>query len=233
MRTDGGGVRGGPGMAGPTRAIRVLVIAGAPWIRDELAPALLQEPGRVECVSCPHEAEALARACAAGPDATLAIACPGAEAAGSLVERAIGSCPGLCDIAPLVVLTAIVDAADVRRAFALGARGYVGMVDGVAAVGEAIRAAVAGSTYVGPSAGVALARDALAGRGLWLAEREQDVLRLLALGCTNAEVSAELRYSVRTIESVRAAVCRRLGLASRRDIVAFALDHGLIGGHHP
>ena len=231
MRVDLAVASAGQGMAEVTRAIRVLVIAGAPWIREELAPAMLREPGRVECVPCPPEAEALARARAAGPDATLVIACPGAEAAAPLLKRAIGSCPVLCDIAPLVVLTAIVDAADARRAFELGAKGYVGMADGLAAAAEAIRTAMAGSTYVGASAGVALARDARAGEGVALVGREQDVLRLLALGYTNAELSRELRYSVRTIESVRAAVCRRLGLGSRRDIVAFALDHGLIGGH--
>lgn len=235
MHVDGTAIPAGRGTAavGAEAAIRVLVVSEAPWIRDELAPAMLHAPGRVECRPCSVDAAALARACVGAPDAGVLIAHPGAEAAAPLVEAVVGLCPGLPDRVPLVALAAVVDAVDARRAFELGACGYVGMSDGVAAVGEAIRAAVAGSTYVGPSAGVALARDALAGAGADLGDREQDVLRLLALGCTNAEASRELRYSVRTIESVRAAVCRRLGLASRRDIVAFALDHGLIGGHHP
>ena len=64
------------------------------------------------------------------------------------------------------------------------------------------------------------------GDGLTL--RERDVLRLIALGHTNAEVARRLSVSVRTIETHRARIQRRLGLSGRAELVRWALDNGLL-----
>jgi two-component system response regulator NreC len=61
-----------------------------------------------------------------------------------------------------------------------------------------------------------------------LTEREFDVLRLLALGHTNAEVAAQLHLSVRTVEGHRAHLQRKLGRPSRAELVRYALDRGLL-----
>jgi two-component system response regulator NreC len=63
-----------------------------------------------------------------------------------------------------------------------------------------------------------------------LTEREFDVLRLLALGHTNAEVAAQLHLSVRTVEAHRAHLQRKLGRTSRAELVRYALDRGLLHG---
>ena len=61
-----------------------------------------------------------------------------------------------------------------------------------------------------------------------LTEREFDVLRLLVLGHTNAEIAAELHLSVRTVEAHRAHLQRKLGRPSRAELVRYALDRGLL-----
>ena len=61
-----------------------------------------------------------------------------------------------------------------------------------------------------------------------LTEREFDVLRLLVLGHTNAEIAAELHLSVRTVEAHRAHLQRKLGRPSRAQLVRYALDRGLL-----
>jgi two-component system response regulator NreC len=61
-----------------------------------------------------------------------------------------------------------------------------------------------------------------------LTEREFEVLRLLALGHTNAEIGAQLHLSVRTVESHRAHLQRKLRRPSRAELVRYALDHGLL-----
>ena len=61
-----------------------------------------------------------------------------------------------------------------------------------------------------------------------LSEREREVLRLLALGHTNQEIAGSLYISVRTAETHRAHIMQKLGLASRADLVRYALDNGLI-----
>jgi two-component system, NarL family, response regulator NreC len=63
-----------------------------------------------------------------------------------------------------------------------------------------------------------------------LTERELEVLTLLALGHTNAEIGAQLHLSVRTVEAHRASLQRKLRRPSRAELVRYALDHGLL---HP
>jgi two-component system, NarL family, response regulator NreC len=63
-------------------------------------------------------------------------------------------------------------------------------------------------------------------RGLTV--RELEVLRLIALGHTNPEVAGLLTLSVRTVESHRAHIQRKLASQGRADLVRYALDHHLL-----
>ena len=96
----------------------------------------------------------------------------------------------------------------------------------------AVRHVAAGHEYVHPRLGAALLSPALAARaagpGGVLSERELAVLRLVALGYTNAEIAAELYLSLRTVESHRAHVQQKLGTKARADLVRYARDHGLL-----
>jgi two-component system response regulator NreC len=62
-----------------------------------------------------------------------------------------------------------------------------------------------------------------------LTTREIDVLRLIALGYTNAEIAERLYRSVRTVETHRSHIQRKLSLATRAELVGYALERGLIG----
>jgi two-component system response regulator NreC len=61
-----------------------------------------------------------------------------------------------------------------------------------------------------------------------LTPRERDVLRLIALGHTNAEIASMLHVSIRTVENHRASVLRKLGLRTRADLVRQANEAGLV-----
>ena len=61
-----------------------------------------------------------------------------------------------------------------------------------------------------------------------LSDREVDVLRLIALGHTNAEIAGQLCISVRTVETHRSHIQQKLGLVKRSELVRYALDQGLI-----
>ena len=61
-----------------------------------------------------------------------------------------------------------------------------------------------------------------------LSERELDILRLIALGHTNAEVAEQLFLSVRTVETHRSHIQQKTGRSSRAELVRYALDHGLV-----
>jgi two-component system, NarL family, response regulator NreC len=63
---------------------------------------------------------------------------------------------------------------------------------------------------------------------LQLTEREIDVVRLIALGHTNAEIAARLHRSLRTVETHRALVQAKLRVSSRAQLVRYALEQGLV-----
>jgi DNA-binding NarL/FixJ family response regulator len=76
-----------------------------------------------------------------------------------------------------------------------------------------------------------LQRQVLWPRGLTfggLAEREIEVLRLVADGLDTAEIAAKLSYSQRTIKNILHDITSRLHLRNRSHAVAYALRHGLI-----
>jgi two-component system response regulator NreC len=129
-----------------------------------------------------------------------------------------------------VVLTMQEDPEYARRALRAGALGYVLKEAADAELVEAVRRAAEGGTYLNPSLGARLAAtpEAPSGPPDDLSEREVEVLRLIALGHTNAEIGEQLFLSVRTVETHRAHVQQKLGRSTRAELVRYALDHGLL-----
>jgi DNA-binding CsgD family transcriptional regulator len=93
---------------------------------------------------------------------------------------------------------------------------------------EAVRRAATGDTYLNPRLGAKVAAEPPAGPPDGLSEREIDVLRMIALGYTNAEIAAQLYLSVRTVETHRAHIQQKLRLYSRAELVRYALEHHLV-----
>jgi two-component system response regulator NreC len=128
----------------------------------------------------------------------------------------------------IVVLTMQSEPAFARKALQAGVRGYVLKEAAEAELVQAVRSAAAGDTYLQPALGARLAAEPESRRGDDLSEREREVLRLIALGHTNAEIAEQLYLSIRTVESHRAHIQQKLRLSSRAELVSYALKHGLI-----
>ena len=130
----------------------------------------------------------------------------------------------------VVVLTMQEDPSFARTALQRGARGYVLKDSANAELVEAVRRAAAGETYLAPRLGAALAAAPATPSGPPddLTSREVEVLRLIGLGHTNAEIGAQLHLSIRTVESHRAHVQQKLRRSSRAELVRYALDHRLL-----
>jgi two-component system response regulator NreC len=130
----------------------------------------------------------------------------------------------------VVVLTMQDDPMYARKALQGGAAAYVLKEAADEELVAAVRAAADGRTYLNPELGARLAAapEAPAGPPDDLTDREADILRLIALGHTNAEIGQQLFLSVRTVESHRAHIQQKLGRTSRADLVRYALDHGLV-----
>lgn len=127
----------------------------------------------------------------------------------------------------VVVLTMQNDPEYARRALVAGASAYVLKESADAELVDAVRAAARGETYLNPRLGAALATTPPGPPGD-LSVREADVLKLIALGHTNAEIGAQLYLSVRTVETHRAHIQQKLSLSTRAELVRYALEHRLI-----
>jgi len=60
-----------------------------------------------------------------------------------------------------------------------------------------------------------------------LTSREQEILRLIVRGSTNAEVAEKLTISPRTVETHRANLMRKLGLRNQAELIRYALQRGI------
>jgi two-component system response regulator NreC len=128
----------------------------------------------------------------------------------------------------IVVLTMQQEPAFAREALGAGALGYVLKEAADEELVEAVRRAAVGESYLNPGLGARIASETAAGPPDDLSEREVDVLRLIALGHTNAEIGALLYLSVRTVETHRSHIQQKLRLSSRAELVGYALERGLI-----
>jgi two-component system response regulator NreC len=128
----------------------------------------------------------------------------------------------------IVVLTMQSEPAFARRALQAGVRGYVLKEAADAELVQAVRSAAAGNTYLQPELGARMVSEPEPAHSDGLSEREREVLRLIALGHTNAEIAEQLYLSIRTVESHRAHIQQKLRLSGRAELVRYALDRGMV-----
>jgi two-component system response regulator NreC len=145
----------------------------------------------------------------------------------------IDAIPDLLEASPetrIVVLTMQDEPALAQATLRAGAGAYVVKDAAGDELVQAVQLVLRGETYLHPQLGARIAaQDPQQADDDDLSDREREVLELLALGHTNAEIASQLFLSVRTVESHRAHVQQKLGLTSRAELVRYALDRGVIG----
>jgi two-component system, NarL family, response regulator NreC len=140
--------------------------------------------------------------------------------------------PELQKVAPeagVIMLSMQTSPSAVRQALMAGAAGYVSKHASDANLIDAIRRVARGARYVDPELGGDLVVSDAATVTQPISEREREVLYPLALGYTNHEIASMLFISVRTVDTHRAHIMRKLNLATRAELVLYALANGLIG----
>lgn len=128
----------------------------------------------------------------------------------------------------VVILTMQAEPAFAQTALQAGVRGYVLKEAADTELVQAVKAAASGDTYLQPALGARIAQAGARISEEVLSERELEVLRLIALGFTNAEIADQLLIGVRTVEGHRANIQAKLDLHSRAELVAAALERGLL-----
>jgi DNA-binding NarL/FixJ family response regulator len=121
-----------------------------------------------------------------------------------------------------------------RRALDAGASGFLLKHSAPEELVIAVRAAVAGNTYLTPAlAGELLdeikrdpeaANDPVAS----LTPRQREVLQLVAEGKSAKEIAALLSISARTVEFHKYQMMETLGLRNNTELIHFAIKHGIV-----
>lgn len=210
--------------------IRVLIVDDQVVVSEGLRAILSTAPGITVTGTATDGAEALARIAADPPDVALMdLKMPGMN--GIHATRAIRQ-----DYPAVRVLVLTTYDADewVYDAIRAGAAGYLLKDSPRDAIITAIERVAAGQTPIDPAIGDkvfnavrgAPAPDSKLAEQL--SERERDILELVALGHTNAEIAVQLYLAEGTVRNYVSALLDKLGVDDRTQAAALAWQHGLV-----
>ena len=208
----------------------VLLVDDHVVVRQGLKALLADEPDIEVIGEASNGREALDRLAELAPDVILMdISMPGLngiEATRQIQQR-------YPDVR-VVVLSMHANEEYVFQVLQAGASGYVLKQSDSLEVLTAIRAAVAGGSFLSPPISRTVIEDYVRraeARGqaddlAMLTSREREVLQLLAEGRSNREIAEELTISVKTVETHRSNMMNKLGLDSKTELVKYALRKG-------
>jgi len=199
--------------------IRLLLVDDHPLVRDGLKARLASEAD-IEVVGEAGDApEAIAALAAHSPNLVLMDIgmkdVNGIELTALLLQRV----PTLA-----VLMLSMYDSVEyAQRALQAGARGYVLKDAPSSEILAALRTVAGGGTYLSPAIAQRLFRTPVT-RNV-LSTREQDILACLAQGQASKQIARALNLSVRTVESHRQNIRRKLELETQADLIRYAVEH--------
>lgn len=134
---------------------------------------------------------------------------------------------------PVLVLTMHEEGQYVVRAFEAGARGYITKQSAPEQLVNAIRKVIGGSRYLTDEAAEALAIRVARGKREQspldsLSMRELQVLRRLAMGSTNREIARIYGISIKTVDTYRLRILKKLNLRNNAELSRFAIQNRLV-----
>jgi DNA-binding NarL/FixJ family response regulator len=136
----------------------------------------------------------------------------------------------------VLILTAHESEQLVREVLSAGARGYVLKSDAGRILVRAVEALLEGQTFFTSKVARLVLEGYLRGGGssepqdpaMTLSVREREIVQLLAEGASNKDVARSLGISVKTAETHRANIMRKMGFASLSDLVKYAVRNKII-----
>jgi len=191
---------------------------------------IVEESGEMEVVAEASDGkEAIQLVRKAAPDvAVIDISMPGVDGL-EVLSQLQAYDPKL----PVLILTMHEEGQYVVRAIEAGAMGYITKQSAPEQLVKAIRKVYSGHRYLTDEAAEALAlRIAKGGEEQSpldsLSMRELQVLRRLALGHTNREIASAYHISIKTVDTYRSRLLKKLDLRNNADLSRFAIQNRLI-----
>jgi len=200
-------------------AIRLLLVDDHPLVRDGLRARLSSLP-RYEVVGeAGDAAEAEVQVAAQRPDVVLADVGMKHVNGIELTARLLAQHADL----KVLMLSMYDNPEYVQRALQAGARGYVLKDAPAKEIVAAIDAVAAGGTFLSPEISRRLFRNQ-APKPV-LSARESEILAALGRGWSSKQIAGELGLSVRTVETHRQSIKRKLDLDGQAELIKYAVEH--------
>jgi len=205
--------------------IRIVLADDHPVVREGLRAMLSAEPDLDVVADASSGPQAEALAAELRPDIVLMdLRMPGGGGVDSIVRMTEAGLP--CRV---IVLTTYDTDRDILRAVEAGAAGYLLKDLPRGALADAVRAAARGETVLAPAVAARLVdRLRATPERPRLSAREVAVLRLVADGCTNAEIGRRLFIGESTVKTHLLRAFGKLGVADRTAAVTCAMRFGLL-----
>lgn len=209
------------------RARRILIVDDHPIVRQGLRRIMENQADLTVCAEAASAREARIAITESRPDAVIADVSLKQGDGIELVRDIRAHHPRL----PILVLSAYDETFYAERLLSVGANGYIMKECPSALVLLALRRVLEGGIYVSDSVGSAMIEKSAAGTSNpstnpidRLSNRELQVLHLIGKGLSTRETAKSLNLSVKTIESHRQRIKRRLGLQSGTQLVLYAIN---------
>jgi len=136
-----------------------------------------------------------------------------------------------CDGVGVLILSMHNNPQFIARALEHGALGYLLKESAAGQLGEAVLAVSRGQAFLGPGISASVLQQANrpgADPYEQLSLRERQVLQLVAEGMTNRKVAEKLKLSVKTVDTHRTRLMRKLNIHNQTNLVKFALSRGIV-----
>jgi DNA-binding NarL/FixJ family response regulator len=209
--------------------IKVLLADDHSIVREGLRK-VLEDSNEIEVIAEAADGEtALDKAMQYKPDvAVIDISMPGMDGL-EVVTRLTSYCSGV----PVLILTMHDEEQYVIRAIEAGAMGYVTKQSAPEQLVAAVKKIHGGGRYLTEKAGEALALRLIRGTKTQtltesLSMRELQVLRRLALGATNREIAVSYNISVKTVDTYRSRILKKLNLRNNAELSRYAIQNKLV-----
>ena len=209
--------------------IKVLLADDHSIVREGLRK-VLEDSNEIKVIAeAANGEDAFDQAMKKRPDAAVIdISMPGMDGL-EVVTRMNAYCPEI----PVLILTMHEEEQYVVRAVEAGAMGYLTKQSAPEQLVEAVKKIHAGGRYLTEKASEALALRVIRGdqsKSLTesLSMRELQVLRKLALGSTNREIAISYNISVKTVDTYRARILKKLNLRNNAELSRFAIQNKLV-----
>jgi DNA-binding NarL/FixJ family response regulator len=209
----------------PTKKAQVLIVDDHPMIRERLSEFIRRQPDLDVCGDAATATEALAIARRTQPDVAIVDLSLHDSSGLDLIHQLRAELPAV----RVLVLSMHDESLYAERVLHAGAQGYVTKQEATQSVIAALRRVLSGEVYLSdrmtaqllqgltatPTGGAALVRS--------LTDRELEVFRLIGHGLGTRQIAEKLDVGVKTIESYRDRIKRKLRIASGAQLVQQAV----------